>query len=75
MNQNLRNLIADLWAQRVPLDEAGRILGQDVSTWDYQDVLMALYCWKMDLLEVTEDKHLPELLRLEQTYLDYRSKH
>lgn len=59
----------------MPADEAGRILGRDVSDWSYEQRAQALYCWKMDLLEVTDDKHLPELLRLEQHYLEWRSKH
>ncbi len=70
----LRRTIANMWIERVPVDEAIRILGVDVSDWTYEQRAQALYCWKMDMLEVTEDKHLPELLRLEQHYLQWSSK-
>lgn len=70
----LRQTIANMWIERVPADEAGRILGREVSDWTWEERAQALYCWKMDLLEVTDDQHLPELLHLEHSYLKYRSK-
>lgn len=71
---HLRSTIAEMWAERVPRDEATRILGYDTGDLNWDEYRQALYCWKMDLLEVTEDKHLAELLQLEHSYLKWRSK-
>ena len=62
-----------MWAERVPVDEAERILGYDMGDWTYEQRIQALYSWKMDLLECVDVKQLPELLRLEQNYLYYKS--
>ena len=32
----LRQTIANMWIERVPADEAGRILGTDVSDWTWE---------------------------------------
>ena len=72
---HLVNLIANMWIERVPEDEAGRILGYDLTSWKRIDILQALYDGKMDMLDCCEDEQLPELLRLEQNYIKYRSRH
>ncbi len=75
LRHKLTAMVADMWALRVPTEEAGRILGYNVDDWSRAEILQGLFDWKYDMLEQCSDDMLIDQLRLEQNYIIWRSKH
>jgi len=69
------DLVADMWAHRVPQEEAKRILGYDTAEWSWQERVQALYDWKYTMLAGFHDsEQLVNCLRLEQEYIKYTAE-